>query len=148
MTSTVYPYIATLTTSDPYLPVRPLDLARLSRDVSDAFVAISGGHQVVGRIVFFPVQRSVPYHLLCDGKEVAKLSFPELFEYLGTSQGAAVDAVNNFLLPNYIGAASLAPAATAPAETVVDGTVSSTGSPDTSGDSDSGGRRRTDGPIP
>ena len=148
MTSALYPYVATLTTSDPYLPVRPLDLARMSRDVSDAFVAISGGHQVVGQISFYPLQRTVPYHLLCDGKEVAKLSFPELFDYLGTSQGAAVDAVNNFLIPNYIGAASLVPAPTAPPETVVDGTVSSPGTGDTKGDGDSGGRRRTTGPIP
>lgn len=148
MSSTLYPYIATLTTSDPYLPVRPLDLQRMSRDISDAFVAISGGHQVVGRIVFFPIQRTVPYHLLCDGKEVSKLSFPELFEYLGTTQGTAVDATNNFLLPNYIAAASLVPASAAATETVVSGSVSTPGTGATLGTGDSGGRLRTDGAIP
>lgn len=146
--SNLFPYIATVTTSDPYLPVRPLDLARFSRDVSDAFVAISGGHHLVGKISMFPVQRTVPYHLLCDGQDVSKVSFPELFEYLGTSQGAAVDAVNNFKLPNYIGAASLVPAATATAETVVQGTVSTTAPGETGGVADSGGRFKADVAIP
>ena len=148
MSSTLFPYIATLTTSDPYLPVRPLDLQRMSRDISDAFVAISGGHQVVGRICFYPVQRTVPYHLLCDGKEVAKLSFPELFEYLGTTQGTAVDATNNFLLPNYIASASLVPATTAATETVINASVTTPGTGATLGTGDSGGRLRTDGILP
>lgn len=122
--SDMFAYIASQTTSDPYIPPGTNDIRMLSRDVSDAFAAISGGYQLVGELKFFPVQRSVPGHLLCDGREVSKTSFPELYSLLGNSQGTPVDA-ENFVLPDYVGAAAFNPAPVAEPETVEEGTVTS-----------------------
>lgn len=149
--SLVHTYICTFSTVDPYIPTGATNLALLARDISDGFYAISGGHNVVGRLVQFPVQRSVPNHLLCDGREVAKASFPELFAYLADSQGVSSD-VNYFVLPSYLTA--ITPASTPAVETALDGTVTT---PDPAppgpddpppvypiyGDVDSGGRPRS-----
>jgi len=116
----LFTYIATRSTVDPYIPPQTANIALLARDTSDGFYALSGGHNVLGRLAQFPVQRSVANHLLCDGREVSKESFPELFDYLGNSQGASFD-VNYFVLPNYTTAIT---PATAPApETATEGTV-------------------------
>lgn len=120
--SDLFAYISAKTTSDPYIPPMTPDIRVLARDVSDALVGLSGGHQMVGDIKFFPIQRTVPGHLLCDGREIPKVAFPELYRYLGDTQGTPVDS-ENFVLPNYVGAAAFSPAATAEVETVVNGTV-------------------------
>lgn len=151
--SQFFAYICTRTTADPYLPQSSPDLRRFTRDVSDAFVAISGGFQRVGAISLFPVQRTVPNNLLCDGQEVAKVSFPELYDYLGDTQGTASDT-DYFVLPNYV--ADFVAATAAEPETVVDGTVTTPTIPDTyerldsHERADSGGRipRTLDGSIP
>ena len=148
-------YICTKTTADPYLPPQAISLDTLSRDVSDAFYALIGGHLEVGQIAIYPVQRSVPNHLLCDGREVSQISFPELYAYLGDSQGTA--ATGNFKLPDYLSGFSAA--ASADTETVTDGTVTTpppttpppTYDPNSSkvwGDADSGGRPQRTGAIP
>ena len=118
----VVTYICTRSTVDPYVPPMATSLPLLARDVADGFSALVGGHNVVGRLVQFPVQRSVPNHLLCDGREVAKVSFPELFAYLENSQGTPTDA-NYFMLPNYL--TTIAPVASPVIETAVGGTVTS-----------------------
>ena len=150
-------YICTKTTADPYVPPRSVSVDMLSRDVSDAFMALSGGRFQVGKLAFFPIQRSVANHLLCDGKEVLKSSFPELYAYLGDSEGSASDPLK-FKLPDY--QTAFTPAAAASTETVNEGTVSTpvpgttspTYNPDQSdplwGDVDSGGRFRSDTAIP
>jgi hypothetical protein len=120
--SDLFAYIATRTTVDPYVPSGVTNMQILARDVSDAFVAISSGYMTVGELRFFPIQRTVPGHLLCDGREVSKTSFPELYRYLGDTQGTPADA-GNFVLPSFIGAASFDPAPVAETETVIDGTV-------------------------
>lgn len=114
-------YICTKTTADPYIPPRAVSVEILSRDVSDAFSALSGGRFQVGQLAFYPVQRSVPNHLLCDGREISQASFPELYAYLGESQGAA--AAGRFRLPDYL--TDFAPAPVADAESENAGTVSS-----------------------
>lgn len=145
--SFVFAYICTKQTADPYVPGTTQSLAALARDVSDGFQAMVGGYLRVGQISFFPIQKAVPFHLLCDGHEEPQGRFPELYAYLGSSQGTPVDPLN-FVLPNYIGA--LAPAATATPEVIEGGSVTSeTPSPGT-GDSggsvdnpvDSGGKTR------
>jgi hypothetical protein len=120
--SQVFAYICVRQTADPYIPTIAQDLRRLSRDVSDGFAAMVGGYHRVGELAFFPQQRSVANHLLCNGQEVPKAAFPELYDYLGGLEGAPVDPLN-FKLPNFIG--TLAPAAAAAAETVVASTVTS-----------------------
>jgi len=145
--SQFFAYITTRTTADPYLPASTNDLRILARDVSDAFVAISGGFQRVGQISLFPIQRTVPNSLLCDGQEVPKVAFPELFEYLGDSQGTPLDAAN-FVLPDYV--SDFAPATAVEPETVVNGTVTTPTIPGNYSRADSGGRterRYDDGEI-
>lgn len=150
--SDLFVYICTRQTADPYVPKQARDLVTFSRDVSDAFYALQGGRQTVGKLALFPLQKAQPDHLLCDGKEVPKASFPELYEYLGDFMGTPVDP-DNFVLPDYINA-PLAGAASAAAETVEGGTVTSEPSSPGGGDSggsiepavDSGGRVKK--PIP
>lgn len=119
----MFVYICTRTTADPVIPPASPDVRILARNVSDGFAALAGGSHVVGQLRFFPLQRAVPFHLLCDGKEVEKAAFPELYSYLGDTQGAA--ASGNFKLPNYVGAASFVPAPTSEPETVTAGTAES-----------------------
>ena len=118
--SLLFVYICTNTTADPYLPPMTPNITTLARDVSDAFSAISGGRFEVGRLALYPAQKSVQNHILCDGKEVSKVSFPELYAYLGDSEGAA--AAGNFKVPNYL--TGLTAATTAATETINAGTVS------------------------
>jgi hypothetical protein len=66
---------------------------------------------------------------------VPKVSFPELYDYLGDSQGTPADA-DNFVLPNYL--TGLTAATTAETETVVDGSVSTPSTPDTQPDPEPG----------
>lgn len=121
--SELFTYICTRQTADPYIPPGTTDLRTLARDVADGFTALVGGYLTVGQLAFFPQQRAIPNHLLCDGKEVPKYAFPELYEFLGDFEGTPVDPAN-FVLPNYIGGA-LTPAAVAAPETVIAGTVTS-----------------------
>ncbi len=149
--SQFFTYVCVKTTADPYLAPRTANITILARDVADGFSAISGGRLTVGQLAFYPVQRSVPNHLLCDGREVLQTSFPELYSYLGTAEGAATDPAK-FKLPNYL--TTFAPATTAATETVHEGTASTpppatpppTDYPEREeplwGDVDSGGRTR------
>jgi hypothetical protein len=118
--SVFHAYICTKTTADPYIPPRAVSVEALSRDVSDGFQALVGGRFQVGALAFYPLQRSVPNHLLCDGKEVPKASFPELYAFLGDTQGVATNALN-FKLPDY--QAAFTPTAATVTETVEGGTV-------------------------
>ncbi len=121
--STVFFYICAKQTSDPYVAPYVRDLPTLARDTADGFLALQGGYHQIGQLAIYPAQRAVPFHLLCNGQEVPKAAFPELYEYLGDFEGTPADA-DNFVLPNYIGG-TITPAATAAPETVVGGTVTS-----------------------
>lgn len=120
--SELFAYIATKQTADPFIPPMTQNVNKLARDVSDGFSALQGGYYRVGEISFYPAQRAVANHLLCDGTEVSKVSFPELFEYLGDSQGTPADP-ENFVLPNFVG--TLEPATTVIPEVIEGGTVTS-----------------------
>lgn len=151
--SVLFAYICTKQTSDPYIPAVIANPVIFQRNVSDAFAALQGGHFTVGQITFYPVQRSVANHLLCDGKEVARTDFPELFAYLGTSQGAP-SAPTMFALPNYVASIAPATAAATSPEVVAAGTAITPSNPNTppgagvgeggGGGVDSGGRGRRD----
>jgi hypothetical protein len=150
--SELFAYICTRSTNDPYIPPATPNVTILARDVSDGFAALAGGYYRVGQIAFFPIQRSVDSHLLCDGREVARIAYPELYAFLGDTQGTPVDPLK-FLLPSYIGAAAFTPAATADTETESGGTVSTpppsggTDLPGVYGDHDSGGRSYRPGEV-
>lgn len=147
--SSLFVYICTKQTVASFVPAKARSIDTLSRDVSDAIYAMQGGHLTVGKLAFLPLQKSLPFHLLCDGREVAKADFPELYEFLGDFMGTPVDP-DNFVLPSYIGEAALAPAAVAAPETTAGGTVTSESSSPGTGTSggstdyavDSGGRNK------
>jgi hypothetical protein len=122
--SSLFLFIATKTTADAVLPVQTANQADYNRRISNTFRAQSGGRLVVGDLKLRPNGNAVPNHLLCDGSAISRTQFPELFAFLGTSEGAG-DGTTTFNLPNYLGT-SLAVPATAPVQTITDaGTVSS-----------------------
>ncbi len=120
--SEIFCYICTRQTVDPFVPAVAANLPQFARDVSDGFFAMQGGYRTVGQLALFPAQRALQNHLLCNGQEVPKSAFAELYDYLGDFEGTPVDP-DNFVLPNFIG--TLAPAAAAAPETVEGGTVTS-----------------------
>ncbi len=122
--SVMFVFIAAKTTPDVALPTQARIQSDFNRRVTNAFRSQGGGRLVVGDLKFRPNGNSIPYHLLCDGSAVSRLSFPELFRFLGTSEGAG-DGSTTFNLPNYLGAPIEVPA-TAPVQTITEnGTISS-----------------------
>lgn len=124
MSTGIYVFIATKTTFATVLPAFTGDQADYNRRVRSTFVANAGGAVTVGDLKLRPTSDSIANHILCDGGEVPKIGFPELFAYIGDTQGAPVDPLN-FVLPNYL--TTLPIATTAPAQTVDDGGTVSTG---------------------
>jgi hypothetical protein len=104
--SQLFAFIATRTAYANVVPHGPLSQSQFNRKVANAFSANTGRTVHIGEIVFFPLAApnsalslQMPNVILCDGSEVAKISFPELAEYLGDTQGTAVDPLN-FVLPD------------------------------------------------
>jgi hypothetical protein len=121
--SEFYTFIATKTTNDRVIPTANIAQSDFNRQIALAFADITGGTIRVGELKLMPKPDAIPNFLLCNGTEVAQDGFPELYAYLGDSEGPA--SSGNFRLPNYIGA--FTPAATAPVQTVEGGTVSTGG---------------------
>lgn len=121
--SEIFVFICTKTTADVALPTQTNNQADYNRRVSNTFKAFAGGLLVVGDLKLRPNGNAIPNHLLCDGSAVERLQFPELFAFLGETEGAG-DGVTTFNLPNYLGIPLEVPA-TAPPQVVEDGTVSS-----------------------
>jgi phage-related tail fiber protein len=118
----IYVFIATKTTADVALPVPAFSQGEYNRRVSNAFKASTGGHLVVGDLKLRPNGNAVQNHLLCDGSEVSRIQFPELFALLGETEGAG-DGATTFNLPNYLGEALAVPE-TGPVQTITEhGTV-------------------------
>lgn len=151
--SQMYVFICTKSTAAIALPTRSFNQDEYNRRISNTFRQIGGGHLVVGDLKLRPSGQSLENHLLCDGSAISRVAFPELFAFLGTTEGVG-DGLTTFNIPNYLGAPLEVPA-TAPVQTVTDsGTVSSgetviqptdpaqTGGT-TGGDVVSGGRTRT-----
>jgi hypothetical protein len=122
--SSLFLFICTKTTVDTVIPSTTGNQIDFNRRVSGAFRTTNGGRLVVGDLKLRPNGHAIPNHLLCDGSAISRNQFPELFEFLGTSEGAG-DGTSTFNLPNYLGAPLEVPA-TAPVQTVTEsGTVSS-----------------------
>ena len=122
MSGTFYRFIATKTTYQTTIPAFIKSLPELVHRVRGALLA--GQSLTVGELKDFPLSNAIANHLLCDGSEVAQIDFPELYAYLGDSQGTPVDSAN-FVLPDYVGAAT--PAATYPPQITEGATVSTGG---------------------
>lgn len=126
MSSTYFRFIATKTTYAATIPLTATSVPELARRVRGALLA-TGYPLRVGELKDFPLSTSQANMVLCDGSELPKLSFSELFEYLGDSQGTPVDAAN-FVLPNFVGVST--PAPTYPVQVVTPSDVN-TGTPPT-----------------
>lgn len=125
--SKLYYFISMKTTVDAVIPTITGNQPEYNRRVSHAFKAQGGGRLTVGDLKVRPTGAAVPNHLLCDGTPVSRSQFPELFRFLGVTEGAG-DGVSTFNLPNYVGAAAVVATST-PAQTVSEGGTSSTGAP-------------------
>ena len=125
--STLYVFICTKTTPDPVLPVQTFNQVDYNRRVANTFRAQAGGRLVVGDLKLRPNGNPIDNHLLCDGSAVSRIAFPELFDFLGTSEGAG-DGVTTFNLPNYLGAPITVPAS-APVQTPTTGGTIDTATP-------------------
>lgn len=106
MASQLFAFIATKTTYSSVVPRSAVTQAEFNRKITNAFAGNTGRPVHIGEIIFFPLASpdsarslQMPNVILCDGSEVPKLSFPELAEYLGNTQGTPVDAAN-FVLPD------------------------------------------------
>jgi hypothetical protein len=86
---------------------------------------LAGSRHGVGDLLPRPIVKPVPLHLLCDGSELLRSSYPQLFEEIGTTWGAG-DGSTTFNLPNLLGT-SIPNATAAPPQTVTEGGTSSTG---------------------
>lgn len=125
MSSTFYRFIATKTTYAATIPLTESSVPELARRIRGALLATS--HPLrVGELKDFPLSTAQANMLLCDGSEIPQGSFPELYAYLGDSQGAAVDPAN-FVLPDFVGVST--PAATYPPQEVTGSDVNTGGTP-------------------
>lgn len=140
--SEVFTFIATKTTYATTIPLNT-NLNDLARRVRGALLATAYPTRV-GELRDFPRAVAVENFLLCDGSEIGKIDFPELYAYLGDDEGTPVDP-NNFLLPDYLTAKTQAP--TAPPQVIVGGSVG-IGTPPPSPPTSPGGAGGTVGQPP
>jgi len=69
----------------------------------------SGGSLPIGSIIEYPTSdpTKIPSgYLLCDGSEISRTEYPDLFDLIGTSFGAG-NGTSTFNLPNYKGRVSV-----------------------------------------
>lgn len=133
---TVYTFIATKTTTAATIPSFVNNLQELVYRLRGALRA-NDYPLIVGELREFPLSTPQPNFLLCDGSEVPKEAFPQLYTYLGDSQGTPTDS-DNFVLPDYQGTKAQAP--TYPTQTVTGSDVSSGNTPaEPSGSGSAGG---------
>ena len=107
--SDIFLFICTKTTADVAIPNRAFDQGEFNRRISNTFKAQAGGHLTVGDLKARPNGNAIANHLLCDGSEVSRVQFNELFRLLGETEGAG-DGATTFNLPNYMGAPLEVPA--------------------------------------
>lgn len=122
---TVYTFIATKTTTAATIPSGIGNLQELVYRLRGALRA-NDYPLIVGELREFPLSTPQPNFLLCDGSEVLKEAFPQLYAYLGDSQGTPLDP-NSFVLPDYQGTKDQA--ASYPTQTATGSDVSSGNTP-------------------
>src|SRR5690242_4609364 len=125
--SQIYVFICTKTTPDTVLPVQTNNQADFNRRISNTFKTQQAGKLVVGDLKLRPDGNPIPNHILCDGAAISRTQFPELFAYLGVTEGSG-DGVTTFNVPNYLGVPLEVPA-TAPPQTTTPGGTTTTPTP-------------------
>jgi hypothetical protein len=124
--SDLFVFICTKSTADVSVPTRAANQDEFNRRLSGAFAQVNDGRLQVGDLKLRPTGDAIRNHLLCDGTAVPRAQFPQLFAYLGTSQGEG-DGTTTFNLPSYLAGALTVPE-TAPAQEISEaGTVASEG---------------------
>lgn len=104
---TVYTFIATKTTQPATIPSFVTSLQDLVYRLRGV-LRTNDYPLIVGELREFPLSTAQPNFLLCDGSEVPKDAFPQLYTYLGDTQGTPTDSAN-FVLPDYQGTKYQAP---------------------------------------
>lgn len=123
----VFWYICMRSAQTPVLPTVAADQREHNRRVANALESLAKSRHKVGDVKPRPALQSIPDHLLCDGSEVSRAAFPQLFAEIGTTWGAG-DGSTTFNIPDLIGAA-LPVALTAPAQVISSGGTVSAGEP-------------------
>ena len=138
MTTPVYIFICTKTTADVVIPKFARTQEEYNRRVAGGFQAFAGGHTRAGDLLLRPTTNAVSNHLLCDGSTLEILSFPDLYNAIGTAFGG--DGITTFNLPNYGNQALTVPVLTVTQTIDPSGTVSTGGTVTTpSGSGQTGG---------
>jgi hypothetical protein len=120
----IYWFICTTASYPSAVPVVAGSQAQFNRKSANAIAGLSKSRHEVGDLLPRTSSNPVNNHLLCDGSEVSRTAFPQLFAAIGDAWGAG-DGTTTFNIPNLVGA-TLPNATTAPAQTIAD-TTSSTG---------------------
>lgn len=121
----IYWFICSRSAYPVVVPTVASNQSNFNRQMSNAVAGIRNSRHAVGDLLVRPIPKAIKDHLLCDGSEVARLSFPQLFAEIGTQWGEG-DGETTFNLPNLLGA-TLPNATTAPEQTITDSTVSTGG---------------------
>jgi len=111
-----FTFIAVKTTADFIVPATAASQTEFNRKAANAFKGLIGGVLRVGDLRDRPTQDPIANHLLCDGRTISRLNYPELVSLLAGS--AATEAT----LPDYSGALSIT-APTVTQEVTSGGTV-------------------------
>ena len=130
MSGSVYWFICTTSAYPSPVPIVAGSGKEFMRRTANAIAGLSKTRHQVGDLLARPTSQAVNNHLLCDGSEVSRTDFPQLFEEIGTEWGVG-DGTTTFNIPNLVGT-SIPNATTAPPQTVTDTTVSTGGTIDTS----------------
>lgn len=120
-----YWFIRTKTTYDPVVPALAVSQDQFNRDVSYALSALAGGYGVAGDLQYRASAKAIANFILCDGSELSRTAYPELFDAIGETFGAG-DGSTTFAIPTQDDLATvIATPPAAPEQTVTDGTVGS-----------------------
>lgn len=115
-------FISTRSTPDLALPTQAGgNQEAFNRRIAQLFALLSRGHHTAGHLRLRPTADAINDHLLCDGSQISRTQFPELFAYLGTQYGEG-DGSTTFNLPDYRDGTLTVPAET-PAQTIDAGGV-------------------------
>lgn len=121
LSGALYWFICSTAAYPASVPIVAGSQADFNRRTANALAGLSKSRHQVGDLLARPVATPVNGHLLCDGSEVGRTDFPQLFAEIGTAWGAG-DGSTTFNIPNLV-TASLPLATTAPAQTITDTTT-------------------------
>ena len=150
MTDATVLYIVCVSQENPLaVPVFAQSQDDFNRRIAGATnsLAQSHGNASVGDVKLIAGTTLPTNWLFCDGSEIERLAFPQLYAELGDKWGAG-DGSATFNLPNFQAATPPVAATTTPATTISGGSVTVDGSVPTSGEVGGTGGNTTTGGRP